>query len=504
MAILIKRNAAGNCIEFIGSSLPAYYNFILSAQINAEDPTRVDILNDARTSEKGNTEFEFYALDFTDYADADGNVFTSAAEMVTYFNSKARALGFTTDDGVDLTGLDIDFRLDATETTILLSIGEYFPVNAMKAVADDDGTILIYVLSDGTPINGVEAEAERYSQLDHTRASIDGVLIGGTLPSVVNALNALFYQTGNADGTAPTITSPTTINLNQGDTISYTLTSVGAVEFEWIGLPNNLTVSALNRRKLVGGSQLAVGTYNFSVKAYNYYGEVTQALTLVVADVAMANTRSVVFNNKDYAESTSSVLQAINASTLWSYHMWFKAAGNTNNQQVLLSHGNEWFLFLRGSDNKLSFSAHNTETWSTGNDSFTDNQWTHIVLVYQVSGPALYINGVLVPWASSGDAAQVSAFSTNESFYVGRRQAGRYLRDVRVDEVALFNDDQSSNVTYLYNAGVPLNLALAPNPPEHWWRMGDGDSFPVITDNIGSEDLTLNNMTAADIVTDAP
>lgn len=504
MTIRIQRNAAGNCIEFVGSSLPAYYNFLLLAQLNAEDPTRVDILNDARTNEKGNTEFEFYALDFNDYSDGDGAAFPSASAMVAYFNGKARALGYTTDDGVSLAGLDVDFRIDATETTILLSIGEYFPVNAMKAVADEDGTIHIYVLSDGTPINGVEAEAERYSELDHTMVSIDGVTVGGTLPNVVNELNALFYQTGNADGTAPVITSPATINLSQGDAISYSLTSVGAVEFEWLSLPNDLTVSAVNRRKLIGGSQLTAGTYNFSVKAYNYYGETTQAITLVVTSTAVANTRSVEYSNKDYAESTSSVLQAINSSNLWSYHLWFKTSGNTNNEQVLAAHGDEWFLSIRGSDRQLRFETDSGEEWRTANNVFTDNQWTHLIFVYSASGPALYVDGVLVAWDVSGSFASVGAFNANESFYVGRRQGKKYLRDVRVDEVALFNDDQSANVTYLYNSGATRDLASAPNPPEHWWRMGDGDTFPTISDNIGSEDLTLNNMTTADIVTDAP
>lgn len=504
MSIRIERNAAGNCIEFVGSSLPAYYNFLLSAQLNAEDPTRVDITNDARTNQKGNTEFEFYALDFNDYSDSDGVVFASAQAMVNYFNVKARALGYTTDDGVSLEGIDVDFRIDETETTVILSIGEYFPVNTVKAVADEDGTIHIYVLSDGTPINGIEAEAERYSKIDHTTVSIGGTLVGGTLPNVVNELNALFYQTGNADGTAPVITSPTTINLNQGDPISYTLTATGAVEFEWLNLPTDLAVSALNRRKLVGGSQITAGTYNFSVRAYNYYGEVTQAITLVVSSVAVANTRSVEFSNKDYAESTSSALRTINSSNLWSYHLWFKTSADSNNEQTLVAHGDEWRLYIRGSDAEIRFKTDSNEEWRTQTDVFTDNQWTHLLFVYRSSGPVLYVDGVLVAWDQAGDFNSVGTFATNESFYVGRRAGKKYLRDVRVDEVALFNDDQSGNVAYLYNSGVPRDLSVAPNPPEHWWRMGDGDTFPTITDNIGSSNLTLNNMTVVDIVTDAP
>jgi hypothetical protein len=45
MAIKISRNEAGNCINFIGSTQPAYWNACLSAQINNEDNSRINILS---------------------------------------------------------------------------------------------------------------------------------------------------------------------------------------------------------------------------------------------------------------------------------------------------------------------------------------------------------------------------------------------------------------------------------------------------------------------------
>jgi hypothetical protein len=40
--------------------------------------------------------------------------------------------------------------------------------------------------------------------------------------------------------------------------------------------------------------------------------------------------------------------------------------------------------------------------------------------------------------------------------------------------------------------------------PTHWWRMGDGDTYSTIQDNVGSAHFVMYNMTAANIVTDAP
>ena len=103
MAIRITRNEAGNCITFVGSSNPAYWNSCLSAQLNEGDPNRVDIINDIRTSNDPTTQYEFYAVRFEDFADRDNNAFTSAQEMVDYVNANANVIGLSTEVGKDLT-----------------------------------------------------------------------------------------------------------------------------------------------------------------------------------------------------------------------------------------------------------------------------------------------------------------------------------------------------------------------------------------------------------------
>ena len=116
MAIRITRNEAGNCITFVGSSNPAYWNACLSAQINAEDSTRFDIINDVRTENDADTQYEFYAVAASDFADKDGNVFTTAQAAVDYVNANANVIGVSS-TGTDLTGVDVNFRLDQTSTS---------------------------------------------------------------------------------------------------------------------------------------------------------------------------------------------------------------------------------------------------------------------------------------------------------------------------------------------------------------------------------------------------
>ena len=55
MGMRIVRNAEGNCINFVGSSNPAYFNACLSAEINSIDSNAVDVINDIRTANDPNT-----------------------------------------------------------------------------------------------------------------------------------------------------------------------------------------------------------------------------------------------------------------------------------------------------------------------------------------------------------------------------------------------------------------------------------------------------------------
>ena len=192
MAIRITRNEAGNCINFIGSTSPAYWNACLSAQINAEDSTRVDIINDIRTQNDENTQYEFYAVPFTDFADRDGNAFADAQAMVDYITTNANVIGVS-EVGTSLTGIDVNFRLDQTSTSVIMDNGSAFGVNTIKAVADADGTIHIHAIGAGVPNGSEDADDHKHFEgLEHTRVSINGTAAAGGLQDVVNALNELF------------------------------------------------------------------------------------------------------------------------------------------------------------------------------------------------------------------------------------------------------------------------------------------------------------------------
>ena len=192
MAIRITRNEEGNCITFVGSSNPAYWNACLSAQINSDDATRVDIINDVRSQNEETTQYEFYAVDISDFADRDGNSFADAQAMVDYVNTNANVVGVSS-VGTNLNGISVDFRLDDTSTSIIMDNGSSFGVNTIKAVADADGTIHIHAIGAGIPEGSDEPnEHKHFEGLEAGNVSVNGSAVSGGLQDIVNTLNELF------------------------------------------------------------------------------------------------------------------------------------------------------------------------------------------------------------------------------------------------------------------------------------------------------------------------
>lgn len=154
----------------------------------------------------------------------------------------------------------------------------------------------------------------------------------------------------------------------------------------------------------------------------------------------------------------------------------------------------------------------------TAASSILTNTWYHFVQVYDgtqgVNADRLkvYIDGVLASVTTSGtfptSMDTMSGGVSDRVLNIGKYNGGVYETNGYIDEVAIF--DYSLNATQvsdLYNSGTPTDLSVAAGgAPEHWWRCGDGDTFPTLTDNgdTGGFDGTMTNMESGDITTDVP
>ena len=196
MAIRIVRNNNGNCVTFIGSSQPAYWNACLSGEVNDDDNTRVNVVNDIRTTDSDNPIYEFFAVPYTEFQDADGNSFADAAAAAAYITEKANVIGGAIE--IDAT-TTIDFSRDNTLTSIVTSLGDSFAVNAIKAVAESDGTVSI--------AENTSSGVNLYEKIRKQNVTIEGQTQAFTLNAVVNALNAFFTVTPVGAGADDTFDS---------------------------------------------------------------------------------------------------------------------------------------------------------------------------------------------------------------------------------------------------------------------------------------------------------
>ena len=370
----------------------------------------------------------------------------------------------------------------------------------------------------------------------------NGASYGNTAEEVCNALNSVFSSSGTPTAESPNITSSLAVNLTEGETLNYELTADYGVAYEWdlSNVPGVTTVEG-SLRKLIGGSSLAAGTYNIPVKAINYNGEDSETIVLTVSTPPFSNTKSVQFNNQDWLGANASLLDAdlgragngSGSSDAWTIAFWFKGGTSTNNGQTIFYFGdndttNAGHLYIRyqGGNNRLRFrygSSNNALNFQSADNSIPASTWTHVVITYDggTTGASsgdinnyygrftVYINGVDA--ISAGTWTHTNYGYTGgidpDNLRIGRYASGNYMQNsCKVDEFAVWDSDQSANISAIYNSGTPFDLSTLTTGPRHWWRMGDGDTYPNLQDS-GSEGncvFVMYNMTSADIVSDAP
>jgi hypothetical protein len=130
--------------------------------------------------------------------------------------------------------------------------------------------------------------------------------------------------------------------------------------------------------------------------------------------------------------------------------------------------------------------------------AITNNTWYHALGTYDGAFVRLYKNGVLGSTITA--ASGVWNFNTSSALRLcNTPSAGAAQHFIgNVDEVSIWNSALTqSDAIKLYNAGRPTNLLVNINYPnlQGWWRCGDGDVAPILTDSSrrGNVSLTMTN-----------
>jgi hypothetical protein len=364
----------------------------------------------------------------------------------------------------------------------------------------------------------------------------NGNAYGNNSTEVCDALNAIFSSSGTPTTSLPNITSTLAISLVEGETLNYELTADYGVGYEW-DLSNVSGVATVegNIRKLVGGSSLASGAYNIPVKAINYNGEDSETVVLTVSTPPFANTKSIQFDNQDYAGANAVLLDNIlgrsgngsGSSDAWTISFWVKAT-NSSSGRVIFYYGsndttNGGYIEIRlTSTNKvrLQYGSDNNHIKILAPNSLTVNTWQQITMTYDggTTGASsgdinnyysrfkIYVDGVNQTTNNTNSNYGWSGAISGQNLRIAKLVSGNTLNGEKIDELAIWDSDQSSNISDIYNSGVPFDFSTLTTEPKHWWRMGDGDTYPNLQDN-GTEAncvFVMYNMTSANIINDVP
>ncbi len=153
------------------------------------------------------------------------------------------------------------------------------------------------------------------------------------------------------------------------------------------------------------------------------------------------------------------------------------------------------YVWLRSTSQIRVRVAYSTYSFSeTGGNNIVAGVWNHLLVVRDASNNInLFLNG------GGFSTSQVATGDFNVS-QIGKSGSNEFVGNL--NNIAFWNSDQAVNRTIIYNSGSPDNLSAL--NPLLWYRLGNGDTYPNIIDNAGSNDGLMQNMSAANFVTDVP
>lgn len=229
------------------------------------------------------------------------------------------------------------------------------------------------------------------------------------------------------------------------------------------------------------------------------------------------NLKSVIFGGVDEFVNFGDINNFERTDT-FSPSFWFKTT-TSSTEMIITRQANDgvfpgWNIFIEAG--KLKFTLiNNTATsnriFKETTGTFNDNNWHNAVLTYSgtsaASGLLMYVDGAEVTTNTLTDALSGSILAAGVNFQVSGRDGANVVFVGSVDEVAIYDKVLTAvEVSDIYNSGNPPDLALLSSAGDrlHWWRMGDDDTFPTLTDNVGVADGTMTNMEAGDIQSDTP
>ena len=295
-------------------------------------------------------------------------------------------------------------------------------------------------------------------------------------------------------------------NINDASLFNTALNNTDILTIFNGGVPND--ISALSPLSWWRAEQVTFDGTNWTLIDQGSGGNnglsSSMPLTARTSDVPLFDNKSFTYDgNLDYVDCGT--ITALNGGvSVFSTSLWFKYSGTlSTSDNIILSGGStssDDFYLQPTSATNIRY-GHSSSFTDTTVSTMSINTWYNLILVHNGAGFSLYLNGIL-QGSSTGKPSPANNQGTN--FNIGRYNISSAFNFLgNMDEVAVWNTDQSANASTIYNLGTPNDIS-AMSGLVSYWRMGDNDTYPTITDNVGSNNGTMTFMSAANFVTDVP
>lgn len=472
----------------------------------------------------------------TDYTAASSGVGTAEEQLGnTFIYQTNEAIVFDTSAGVS----DWDANTNAPDYFYSASLNQYRDggsgtIQGMFSLRfTDDGKLTIYDEDSGIKIATAKADPTVGSSVS-LYFGVKGNRAYYSIPVI--SKQAIGSGSQPSINFVPTVANQT-VSVREAEVLNFQIVTSDNIVNQFVELdaPSWMTMNQTTG-VLSGTAPAFAGTSADTIvvncKAGNAVGgSVPFTVTVTVASYASTNTKSLKFpsSSSAYLNGNHALVTSLQrtgngsgASDAWSISMWVKPSTVTNAQTLFYFGGDD--LANEGRIEIQQFSGNNivfrygknaTNTNYIGVGNFPTGQWNHILVTYS-GADTLISNGGATAFSmflnGANGTSQVQATGGGHSgnipadkFRMGRllgTTTNQYLSDGIINQVAIFNTDESANIATIYNSGATQDLSLLASAPDHYYEMES--SVTTVTDIVGTAHLTGYNFVAADLVSDTP
>jgi len=466
----------------------------------------------------------------------------------------------TTVSSGSVVGNNLTLTMSDASTVVLDVTSLALNSNDYVASGSVSGNSLTLVLSDGSSVVIDVTSLATDLDTDTDTTVVSGAVSGTDLVLTMSdsstvTIDATNMVNGSVDSSAAPDVSDQVIEVTEGASINSTISLDAGSDIvqmyaetdapSWVVL-NQLTGQFLGTAPAYSGGG---NDYVINCKAANVIGGITNfTVTFRILEQSYTNTTSLDFENGVNsflgANAASNLAMArtgngVGSSDAWTLSMWIKPSTDTAGQTLFYFGDNdttngghiEIRKFTTNGNHRIrlrygSGSNYIQKQTSNNNTILPANQWHHILVSYgggqtgASSGSLssyynqfkIFVDGVNVGtnnnhgnygWSSSIDA---------DNFRFGKYQSGSYPKDILFNQMAIWSNDQSGNISGIYNGGNVQDLTSTTSvdgtmntdytAPVHYYEIGNSvTSVPDIKNNAH---MVGYNFSSSDIITDAP